>query len=236
MDYFSFDATAGASQSSTRPKLNGNEIYEVLFDGCEVKDIQGVKDATKIYKTLVLRFSNSDGIFEHTVFEPDSDRGDFKRTESEYTNKNGNIEKIPQPSVVESMMLLFKHAIDSINPTVAKKIDTGEMSLKAKNWDELRKMVAAILNAALGAPVKIKLLKNNKNEAVFPGYFASINRDGKAYIRNNFIGSKIAFTAYEMTRIKNELTAKPTSMKQNLGPSEDLPGSNLDLSFDVLNL
>lgn len=234
MSMFSFDATAGASQSTAKPRLIGNDIYSVKFDGCESKDITGVKDPTQLYKVLILKFSNDDGSFEHTIFEPKPD--DFKRTEKEFTNKNGNIEKIPQPSNLESLMLLFKHAIDAINPTVAKVIDAGEKQLGAKTWDDMRVLISKILDAGKGVSVKIKLLKNNKGEATFPGFFASVNRDGKAYIRNNFIGDKIAFTAYEVGRINTQATAKPSSTSNlDLGgtPPSD---NNLDLNFDVFNL
>ena len=88
---FNFNATAGSSQSTSKPRLKGNDIYTVKFDECEVKDITGVKDPTLTYKTLVIKFSNEDGVFEHTVFEPRST--DFERGETEFTNKNGKIEK-----------------------------------------------------------------------------------------------------------------------------------------------
>jgi hypothetical protein len=231
MSFFSFDNTAGSSQSSIKPRLEGNEIYTVKFDGCEIKDIQGVKDPSQLYKVLILKFSNEDGVYEHTIFEPKED--EYQRTEREFTNKNGNVEKIPQPSGVESLMLLLKHAIDSINPTVASKIDKGEASLKAKNWEDLRKVVAAVLEPGIGAVTKIKLLKNNKGEAIFPGFFASVNRDGKAYIRNNFIGSKIAFTPYEADRIKNSTTAKPTEVDATTMFETPQVDHGLDISFKL---
>lgn len=235
MESFSFDATAGASQSTAKPRLLGNNIYTVKFDGCEIKDIQGVKDPTALYKVLSLKFSNDEGSYDHTVFEPKGD--DYKRTDKEFTNKNGNIEKIPQASNVESLMLFLKHIIDAVNPTVAKQIDSGEKKLGAKSWDELRNLISNILNAGKGAQTKIKLLKNKAGEATFPGFFTAVNRDGKAYIRNNFVGEKVAFTAYEIDRIKNENTAKPTDAATlDLGIEEKATDSGLDLNFEVSGL
>ena len=235
MESFSFDATAGASQSTAKPRLLGNNIYTVKFDGCEIKDIQGVKDPTVLYKVLSLKFSNDEGSYDHTVFEPKGD--DYKRTDKEFTNKNGNIEKIPQASNVESLMLFLKHIIDAVNPTVAKQIDSGEKKLGAKSWDELRNLISNILNAGKGAQTKIKLLKNKAGEATFPGFFTAVNRDGKAYIRNNFVGEKVAFTAYEVDRIKNENTAKPTDAATlDLGIEEKAADSGLDLNFEVSGL
>ena len=242
---FSFNTTAGASQSTTRPRLAGNEIYTVKFDGCEIQDIKGVKEPDKTYKVLKLKFSNSEGTYEHTIFEPRQE--DFTRGENEYTTKEGKKEKIPQPSGVENIMLLFKHAIDSINPTIAKQIDEGSKNLGAANWDALRELVAKILNAGKGATIQIKLLKNSKGEAIFPGYFSGLTKPdpvsgvSKAYIRNNFIGEKLAFSTYESQRIANESNAKPARVNSFAGGSEmgmvsaNQSNSN-DLDFDLPSL
>lgn len=232
---FSFDATAGASQSTVKPRLEGNEIYDVVFDGCEIKDIKGVKDPDALYKVLILKFSNEDGSFEHTIFEPRPE--DFKRGENEFTNKNGAIEKIPQPSRVESMMLLFKHAIDALNPAVSKAIDEGKKQISAPNWEALRALIVKILDPVKGVKTKIKLVTSSKGEASFP-FFSAVNRDSKAYIRNNFIGEKLAFTAYEMQKIKAAAGAKPTEMGNDPLGSNIPQGSEstMDLDFDVSGL
>jgi hypothetical protein len=232
---FSFNATAGASQSTTKPRLAGNEIYDVKFDGAETQDIQGVKDTSQIYKVLKFKFSNEDGSFEHTVFEPKEK--DFEDSETEFTNKNGNIEKIKQPAPVKGMMLLFKHLIDAVNPEIAGKIDRQEIQLTAPNWDKLRLLVIDLVKPGEGVATKIKVLTDNKGEARFPGFFTAYNREGKAYIRNNFIGMKIAFTPYELTKIKAADTAKPNNVpvfEPALGSDlNDKADSNLDLSFEM---
>jgi hypothetical protein len=229
MTGFSFDATAGASQSTAR--LVGNKIHTVQFKGCELTDIQGVKDPTQIYKVLKFKYGNEEGTYEHTIFEPRED--DFKRGENEFRNKNGNVEKIPQASNVESLMLFFKHNIDAFVPAVAKAIDSGEKSLTAPDWDSLRKLIEKIMNSAVGATSKIKLITTSKGDVRMPGFFTGLTRDGKAYIKNNFIGERILFTPYEMKRIDNAQQAniKKTS-NLDLGES-DTSDAGLDLAFDV---
>ena len=37
---FNFNETAGKSQSNEKKQLEGNKIHEVIFDGCEIKDLQ----------------------------------------------------------------------------------------------------------------------------------------------------------------------------------------------------
>lgn len=235
---FSFGQTAGASQSNTKPRLVGNDIYTVKFDGCESQDIKGVKHPDEVYKVLKLKWSNADGSFEHTVFEPKMPEG-TKRTATKYTDKKtGKEEEIPQTSEVENVMLLFKHAIDTINPKVANDIDEGTKNLGAADWDALRILVAKILDAGIGVTMNIKLLKNNKGEATFPGYFTGITKESKAYVRNNFIGNKLAFSTYEVGRIANEAGAKPTAAKSYVAPTltgstTATAGAEVDMTFDM---
>lgn len=229
MNGFSFEATAGTSQSTVQPKLPGYAIHDVVFDGCEIKDVKGVKDPDITYKQLIIKFKNENGIFEHTVWEPKAD--DFKRKETEVT-KDGKVNKIPQPSNVESMMLLLKHVIDAVNPVIAKKIDSKEKSISAPNWDELRNLIIKITDPAKGVLVKIKLVENNKGEPIFPGYFAGLTKEGVAYIKNNFIGPKIALTTYEIERMKNKGTAKPNTA--SMGDFSPIPSNaSLDMDFEI---
>lgn len=235
MSDFSFSGTAGTSQSTAKPKLAGNAIVDVVFDGCEIKDVVGVKDPTITYKQLILKFSNEDGVFEHTVWEPKPE--DFNRKERDFTDKTGKPGKILEPSGVESMMLFFKHAIDAINPKLALAIDNKEKVLTAPNWDALRTTVSKALDFGKGTKVKIKLLKNKDGEAIFPGFFAGLTKEKVAYIKNNFIGPKVAFTSYEVTRIQNEGKAKPTATNQfaDFAPNTaDQSGLNMD--FDLSSL
>ena len=214
MNGFNFNITAGASQSTFKPQLPGNEIYELTFDGASIEDIQGKKDPSQVYKVLKLRFSNEKGQFEHTIFEPRPE--DFERGENK-TTRNGEVSTFPTPSNVESMMLLLKHVIDAVLPSVGKKIDEGEVTLGGKNWEQLRTNVVTVLEKGKGATTKIKLLSDNKGNARFPGFFTGLNQEGKAYIRNNFVGNTIGFTSYEKTRIDNAANAKPTDMSESLG-------------------
>lgn len=233
---FSFNATANTSQSNIKPRLEANTIHTVRFDGCEIVDIQGVKDSTAVYKVIKLKFSNGDGTYEHTVFEPRE--SDFSRTVTTFNDKNTGEEKeIPQSSNVENMMLLFKHAIDSIVPAIGKEIDAKTKNIGAKNWEDLRLGISKMLDSGIGTIVQIKLLSNSKTgDGEFPRYFSGVNREGVAYIRNNFIGKKLAFSSYEMTKIKNAAAAKPTPIDQGPIGSFDLGGSSkeMDLDFDDL--
>jgi hypothetical protein len=56
----------------------------------------------------------------------------------------------------------------------------------------------------IGVKTKIKLLKDESGKAIFPRSFTALSREGKVYIRNNFIGDRIAFTAGEFIAIKSD--------------------------------
>lgn len=231
---FSFEATAGASQSTTKPRLSGNTIHLVNFDGVESQDYQGKDDPTKTFKVLKFKFSNDLGYYEHTIFEPREK--DFKREETSFSSGKNFL----QPSRVESMMLFFKHVIDAFVPELAKQIDKKEVSITAKNWDAMRILLVEKLKPGIGKVSKIKLLKSKDGDPQFPGFFTGLTKDGQAYVSNNFIGEKVAFTAYEIDRIKKASEARPTAPSQieeqfNNSFAEE-PESNEDLSTLDFNL
>lgn len=243
---FSFNTTAGASQSTVKPRLEPNMIHTVKFGGAELKDFNGKKDTSAKYSTIVFRFENEDGYYEHTIFEPNGK--DFER-ETKIVKVNGVDTSITSPSNVESIMLFFKHLIDTVNPKVAKQIDEGK-GLAAGSWNELRNLVKKIVDAGKAKDsssdieFQIKLLKNKNGEAVFPGFFTGLSKDGKAYVKNNFIGEKLMFSAYEHNRIVNEANAAPTNMaaKVNAGVTSSVQPSvndgvgDLNSSFDGIDL
>ena len=231
MANFSFNITAGASQSTSLPLLPGNEIHEVVFSEAIAEDIQGVSDPSKVFKVINIIFKNDQGMFKHTVWEPRDE--DFERRKTEFTGKDGKISTIENPSNVESMLLLFKHIIDVVNPTISKQIDNGEKNLGAKDWDGMRKLVCDIMNVGKDTPTKIKLLTNKKGEACFPGFFSTLKAEGPS-IKNNFVGDKLGFTAYETGRIKNEATSKPT--KTNELSKFSVSDASDDLDFDSAEL
>lgn len=235
---FSFNETAGASQSTFRTPLAANEIHEVQFDGVEPAEFKSKDDPDKSYKVLRLNFSNEKGSFTHTIWAPTAQDG--VRTSRETMDKNGNPITITDPSRWETSRLLIKHLIDAVNPEYGAKIDNQEVHFGGKNWEELCKNVGLVCNPKTPqskVTTHIKLISNKDGEAIFPGFFVGIRReDGKSYIRNNFIGKGLSFNSYEADRIKNMKTSKPTTMPDipTIEESDDL--GDLNTEFDVINL
>jgi hypothetical protein len=109
---FDFSFTAGNSQSGTRKQFEGNAIYTVKFDGCEYREFTSQEGVD--FKVLDIKFSNEDGQYTKTFFEPKD--SDSKDTQGVYG---------PNPSNVKQMMFALKHLIDATNPELSKKIDKG---------------------------------------------------------------------------------------------------------------
>jgi len=205
---FNFDNTAGAAQSTNLPILDGNKIHEVTFKGIEERDIQGVKDASAVYKVLDIKFANAKGYYTETVWEPKA--ADFERRKG--TNAKTGADTT-SPSNVENMMLLFKHVIDAVNPELGKQIDAKEKKISAPDWIQLRKLMVAATEKFNGTSVKIKLIRNNKGEARFP-YFSMLTKEAPytAIVAGNFIGESVYFSAYEKQQIDKAAAATPTNV------------------------
>lgn len=210
---FDFSMTAGATQGRTQ--LPGNEIYTVKFDGCEIRDIQGVQDPTKTFKVLDIKFSNDQGYFTDTVFEPQE-----KDTE-DLQGMYG-----PTPSTLKSMGLKFKHLIDATNPELGEKIDSGKQKLNAPSWDALRQLMVKATEPGKGKEMQIKLMVTSKGKVTFPSYFAGYTKSGQLYLKTRFIGKSLTWLPNELTRIQKMTSAKPSSVEKH----DESSVENFDLS------
>lgn len=219
---FDFESTAGVSQSSTRKPLEGNMIHDVIFDGCEARDFTGAQDSSKQFHVLEIKFHNDNGYFTHTIWEPREE--DLKDREGAFGM---------QPSNFKVMMYTLKHLIDAVNPELGKKIDNKEVKLSAESWDALRKAMVENTAPGIGVSTKIKLIKNNKGEAMFP-YFLNYNKEGKLYMATNFIGNGVFFTTKELDKIKKANTAQPTPVSDLGGfaiPANDTANDDFNMSI-----
>lgn len=217
---FDFSETAGLSQSNVVKPLEGNKIHTVIFDGCEARDFAGQQDPSKTFRVLEVKFHNDEGVFTHTIWEPREEDA------QDQPNPWGGM----RPARLTEMKYLIKHLIDAVNPDLGKKIDKKEASLTAQNWVALRNVIIEATNPGKGTETKIKLVKNNKGEAMFP-YFLNYSRDGKLYMSTNFIGNGVFFTTKELDKIKKSET-KPVEIDTT--PSLDTPKQeNTDFDLDI---
>ena len=203
---FNFNGSEIANIGVSKGQLEGNKIHEVQFDGCEAVEL---KDGTM--KVIRIKFSNDEGTFTHTIFEPR--QGDDQDTDGMY-GKN--------PSRIKEMMTLFRHLGHAVCPELPKYIDSIKGSV---SWDQIRNKIVEVTTPAIGNKTKIKLLakkrnytdpntgeQRERNDAVFPSYFLAYNKEGELYMRSKFIGNGIIFTDKELANIKKQETAKPVSV------------------------
>jgi hypothetical protein len=216
---FSLDCTAGVSQSKAFQELEGNKIHEVKFDGCEAFDTSTGKS------TIRVKFSNKDGVFTHTIWEPKPE--DAKRPTSTFGE---------MPSNMEVMMYFIKHLIDKVNPSYAKDLDDKKTSLSTTSWEAFRKKIVEVTTPGIGITTKIKLVKGNDGKARFP-YFLGIRKDNNAvYMKTNVVGDNLFWTNSELDKINKENNAKPTNdvfgstLFEPVKPAlEDIPVNDVEL-------
>lgn len=230
---FNFDEVSEISNS--RKRLTGNQIHEVTFDGCEARDIQGVQDASKVYKVLDIKFHNDEGTFTDTLWP--LKESDMQDTPNSFGGLN--------PSNYKQVMYKILHLIDAVNPELGKLIRLPKDDPKKKNlsitansiteaWDQLRQLAIKTTEPGIGHKTKIKLLdKVKKNaqgeemhEAQFPGFYLSYTKDGRLYMSTNFIGDGVYWTTKELNKMKTASTAKPTT-------TEEKTESSLDFNMDI---
>lgn len=203
---FNFNGSEIANVDASKGQLEGNKIHDVQFDGCEAVEL---KDGTM--KVLRIKFSNDEGTFQHTIFEPRD--GDDQDTDGMY-GKN--------PSRIKEMMTLLRHLGAAVCPALVEYINSISGNV---TWDQIRKKIVEVTTPAIGTKTKVKLLAKKRNytdpntgeqkertDAVFPSYFLSYSREGALYMRTKFIGSRLVFTDKELTAIKNQENAKPVSV------------------------
>ena len=102
--------------SSSMPRLKPYEIHEVTFTNIKTERIQGKKDPDAVYDLLKVRFENSDGYYEETIFFPKE--SDLKRPTRQ--NKEGH--EVEMPSSFERTMKFIAQLGTVLAPKEYEKI------------------------------------------------------------------------------------------------------------------
>jgi len=197
---FNISETAGLGEISTSRQLEGNKIHTVKFDGCEATDL---KDGQ--YHTLQIKFSNDEGSFTHTIFEP-----------REQDMVDGQSVYGPTPSMMKNLTTTLRHLGAAVSPGLTQFLNNP---LPDMSWDLFRKKVVEASKDGIGKETKIKLLARETTDAnglkqtrvEFPRYVVGYRRDGGLFMRTNFIGDNVYFTKKELEDIQKVANAKPTN-------------------------
>ena len=99
-----------------------------------------------------------------------------------------------------------------------------------KDFSKLVEIVKKALATAVNKTTTIKVIGDNKGYAAVPN-FININKEGGAYISNNWVGENLAFSAYELKKKDSQAAAKPTAI-DDVAP-DSTEDTNSDLDFDI---
>lgn len=225
---FNFGISAESSVRNSRRPLAPWGIYDVKFVGCEVREFAGKKDPSQTYKVLDIKFENEDGYFNVTNFFP-KEGDDVRRT---YEGKNGGT--VEMPSNFESLMAVVKQTAEVLNPAGFEKMQKASGSFKS--FDDVAKALITVTNAAKGTETKIKLVGRNRDGKVTADIprILGINKQGEAFVADNYIGSKLFFSDYEETQRANYTKATPTKMADPI--MDDAPAAVAEDTFDLESL
>lgn len=224
---FNFGISADSAIKNTRRPLSPWNIHTVKFTGCEIREFDGKKDPSAHYKVLAINFENEDGYFSVTNFFPKD--GDNER--KEFDSKNGG--KIVMPSNFEVLMAIVKQTAQVLTPSGFEKMQAA--SAKFKSFDDVAKALITITDKVKGNETKLKLIGKNRDGKVVADIprIVGINKQGEAFISDNYIGDKLFFSDYEETQRANYSKAAPTQMPSEIAEDVKVEDSN---DFDLESL
>lgn len=232
MSAFNFGISAESAVRNSRHQLAPWGIYDVKFIGCELAEGTSKNDPSKTWKRLDVKFENEDGYYNVPLWFPKD--GDDQRKEVD--GKNGG--KVIYPSNFEVLMAMVKQTAQVLNPAGFEKMQAA--SSKFRSFDDVAKALMSILEKSKGTETKLKLTsvtRDGKVTAAVPR-IVGINKQGEAFISDNYIGDKLFFSDYEETQRSKYVNATPTEMPKE-DPLTDAAGvdkapENDDFNFDSL--
>lgn len=228
MSNFNFSDLATTSfQSNSTDYLKPYDIYKVILSKIERGNMKGKKDPNANYDIVTVEFTGTDdnpGVFNTNLFVPNKD-ADFERGENPTSGK-------ASPSSFEKFQFTLMQIVEAINPTGAQKIKDN--ASKLKSIDDFINIVVKALTGK-NNEVYLKLIGRPNNGTTYASLPTScyINKDTNKPAPLNFISSdrsKLNFSNYELTQMKQYQNAKPT----NMDSIDDTSNNDNDLG-DILN-
>ena len=205
-------------------RLKAWGIYNVVFKGIELS--KGTNKEGNTWKAMKIKFSGEEGIFEPMIFCP-GDKGD------ERLSGESNGKKWELPSAMEQLQFTVLHVMSNLAPEMLEKFVKAVSGLTLPtDFEKLIEIMNKALSKAVNKQTKLKLIGNNKGYATLPN-FVGINKDGEAYISNNWLGDTVAFSDYEVKKMNEQKNAKPTAVKDEVDTTDDTAAGNEDLDFEV---
>lgn len=202
LNFSSLETTKAVSTSS---HLRAWNIYEnVKFEGIS-DPITGTNSMGGEWKAYDFTFSCPEGSYSERIFEP-TEKSIERRS---FPNSNGH--DVEMPSDWERTKLFVTHVIAVYNP---KGFETLQQNAnKLKTFDQFIALAKKLLENT-EITTNLKLAGRNTGGTVYASLpkFAYVAKDGDAKIRENFLGDKVTFTAWELQQKEAFEKVKPTDM------------------------
>jgi hypothetical protein len=136
------------------------------------------------------------------------------------------------PSAMEQLQFTIAHVASALAPEAFEKLKGVELDLP-KDFEKLVGIMQKALAKAIDKETNLKLVGNNKGYATVPS-FININKTSKeAYISNNWLGDKVAFTPYETQKMNKAKTSTPTEVSNDEDSDSTTADSSDDIDFDI---
>lgn len=219
-------STESAVRNTRRP-LAAWGIYKVKFTGAEIVEFKGHKDPNAVYKVLRFNFENEDGYYSESLFFPKE--GDDQRRS--YESNGGTIQ---MPSNLEVTMAVVKQTLQVLCPKGYEAVQKA--SSKFKSFDDVANAAVKVLDKVKNTETNIKLTgrtRDGKVVAQIPR-LVGINKEGEAFIADNYIGDKLYFSDYEEKKIAEMKQSKPTENIAETSIIDTAPAVNSSEVDDIL--
>lgn len=204
-----FGISSDSAVRSARQQLKPWGIYPVKFMGCEIREFEGKKESNLgvKYKVLDIKFEGEDGVHTVTKFFP-KEGDDVRRT------TEGRTGTVTFPSSFEVLMNTVKQTAQVLSPEGFEKMQKA--SSKFRSFDDVANALIAVTKNAIGTETNIKLIGVNRDGKVVADIprIVALNKQGEAFIADNYIGSKLFFSDYEENQRAKYLQASPTPMDE----------------------
>ena len=207
---FNFAISSDSAVHNSRRPLAPWEIHDVKFKGAEIREFNGKKDPNAHYKLLSIK------------------DGDDVRPE--FDGANGG--KVQMASSFETTMAIVKQTAQVLNPKGFEQMQ--KLSVKFKSFDDVAKTFIKVTTPAIDTDIKIKLTGKNRDGKVvaqIPRILA-LNKEGEAFICDNYIGPKLFWSDYEAGKRDEYLKSTPTDPDKAVADTagvDEAPKDDLDL-------
>lgn len=236
MAEFDFGNLGSLETETSNLYLKPWNVYEnVKFDG-----VEGPKSGTSVngtsWEAYDLKFSCPDGKFTHKMFTPVEGKSNVR---PKFKNKEGH--EVEGPSEFEK----DKYLLAQIGATFNKEGWIKLTDKLAKTKGITFKILMEGFSKLIGTPettTKMKLVGKTNSKggtmASVPNIVRIDSKTGRVYVSDNFVGDKVALSAWELGKKAEYEKAKPTSISENKSDNFNLSEekeSELEMSDSEVN-